>query len=162
MAQNISYLITPSIIKLPIDIVHFYEKNNTVIPLLMKNGAFEDLLNLTSDSENIQEFWSEILNIPTSYEYPTRKAFEYLSRSEVTSFGILYFYDHFIVPPDTKPILFINSQRAPLAWDNFMNDTHKLLGCDIFPSHLLNNESQYWDFYTAEQAYFTALQQKLQ
>jgi hypothetical protein len=116
MAQNLSYLITAHIIKLPIDIVHFYEKNNTVIPLLMENGAFEDLLNLTSDSENIQEFWGEILNFPSSYEYPTRKAFEYLSRSEVNSFGIVYFYDHFIVPPETKPILFINSQRAPLAW----------------------------------------------
>ena len=53
MSQKLSYIITPHIIKLPIDIVHFYEKNNTVIPLLMENGAFEDLLNLTSDSEKM-------------------------------------------------------------------------------------------------------------
>ena len=86
MSQQICYIITPIEVKVPIDIVHFKEKNCTVIPLLIDDNDFEKLVFSSSDSSTISEFMESAI-IHLIYEYPTRKAFEFITNAKIETFG---------------------------------------------------------------------------
>lgn len=159
MSQQICYIITPIEVKVPIDIVHFKEKNCTVIPLLIDDNDFEKLVFSSSDSSTISEFMESAI-IHLIYEYPTRKAFEFITNAKIETFGIVYYYGHFFVLEDTKPVLFINDKRIDIPWDNFENEIHQRLESQCSFSELINNEVRYRSFYDAEEFYFKELEKK--
>lgn len=158
MGQQICYLITTAEIEvaIPIDIVHFKEKNGIIIPLLMENYEYETMVATTSDSLTVEEFLNTIIHY--TYEYPTKKAFDFISKAALKTFGIAYYSQHFIVPEDSTPILFIDNNKIEIPWNNFMDEIHQKLGSELTYYELLRDEEKYRDFYEAENYYFRQLE----
>ncbi len=161
MPQQISYLITTADfeITIPIDIVHFQEKNAAIIPLLMEVYEFETMVSCASDANNVADFHQSTAAL--SFEYPTRKALEFVAKADLKTFGIVYFSDDFMVPEDSSPILFIENTRRNLAWNDYISAIHDQLNSAFKSFELLKNEDKYWDFYNAEDQYFRLLEKNL-
>lgn len=159
MSQQICYIITPIEVKVPIDIIHFKEKNCIVIPLLIDDNDFDKMVFSASNASNIFEFMEDAI-IHFIYEYPTRKAFEFIKNAKIETFGIVYYYGHFFIPDDSKPVLFINDKRIDIPWNNFENEIHERLESQFSVSELINNEIKYRSFYNAEEFYFKELERK--
>jgi hypothetical protein len=158
MAQEICYIITTEIeIEIPIDVVHFKEKNCVIIPLLMDHNEYETMLSVTSDSSTVEEFRDTIIHY--TYEYPTKKAFDFIWTAALKTFGIAYFGQHFIIPQDSTPILYIDHEKTEIPWEYYMDEIHKKLGSELKYFELLKDEEKYRDFHTAENYYFRQLEQ---
>lgn len=157
MGQQICYIITTEIgIAIPIDVVHFREKNSVIIPLLMEHFEYETLVYVTTDSLTVKEFLDTIIHY--THEYPTKKAFNFISKAELKNFGIVYYGHQFIVPKDSLPILFIDDKKTEIHWENFMDEIHQKLGSELKYYELLKDEEKYRDFYDAENYYFRQLE----
>lgn len=87
-----------------------------------------------------------------------KKHLNLFQKAELKTFGIVYYYDHFIVPEDSIPILFINSKRIQIPWDNFISEIHQKLESEFKSYELLKNDEKYWDFNNAENYYFRQLE----
>ncbi len=161
MGQQICYLITTVEIEtaIPIDIVHFKEKNCIIMPLLMEHSEYETMVYVTSDSQTVEEFLDIIIHY--THEYPTKKAFDFISKAGLKTFGIAYYSQHFIVPEDSMPILFIDNKKTEIPWNNFMDEIHQKLGSELTYYELLTDEEKYRDFYDAENYYFRQLEKEL-
>ncbi|MCP9751876.1 hypothetical protein [Ferruginibacter sp. HRS2-29] len=157
MGQEICYIITTQIENaIPIDVVHFKEKNCVIIPLLMGHSEYETMVSVTSDALTVEEFMNTIIHY--THEYPTKKVFDFISKAELKTFGIAYYGQHFIVPEDSVPILFIDNKKTEIHWENFMNEIHQKLGSELKYYELLKDEEKYRDFYIAETYYFRQLE----
>ncbi|WP_298143602.1 hypothetical protein [Flavobacterium sp.] len=161
MAQHICYLITTEDFDaaIPIDIVHFHEKNATIIPLLMEVYEFETMVSCASEANNVADFHQSTSAF--TFEYPTRKALEFVAKADLKTFGIVYFSDDFMVPEDSSPIFFIENIRRNLAWNDYISAIHDQLNSAFKSYELLKNEDKYWDFYNAEEQYFRLLEKNL-
>lgn len=160
MGQEICYIITtvePEM-AIPIDVVHFKERNAVIIPLLMEHHEYETMVFVTSGALTVDEFTNTIIHY--TFEYPTKKAFDFLSKAELKTFGIAYYSHHFIVPDDSVPILFIDDKKVEIPWNNFMDEIHQRLGSELKFYELLQDEEKYRGFEVAEDYYFRQLEKK--
>ena len=160
MAQQICYIITPIKKNVPLSIIHFEEKDCIIIPLLIEDEDYCKMISFSFDSQSVDEFMNNAIN-HLIYEYPTRKAFDFISEMKIKTFGIVYEYEHFVVPNNSSPILFIDDKRIQLSWELYEFDIHNKLSKNLKLNEILNNEKKFWSFYDAEAFYFQKIKEEL-
>jgi len=162
MGQKIFYIITPIQINLPIEVVHFKEKDVYIIPLLIDEFDFKRLIEFSDDSKNIDEFFKNYI-IHNKYEYPTEKVFDYFSHNKIITFAIIGYREFLDISQlSNSTILFINSEKISLNEENIEELCHKKLNTTFTFNELINNNEKYWSYYTAEKYYFNQLEKHLQ
>ena len=93
MAQQIFYIIIPNeSVEVPLEIVHFEEKNGLIIPLLIGDeDYYTRLISISQNHNDLNDFLENLH--PTIYEHPTRKALGFLNSKVTKSFGIIGYKD---------------------------------------------------------------------
>jgi|GEM_PF-4812243 len=160
MGQQIFYVITTTEIEIPIDIIHFKEKNSIILPLLIEdNDYIYKMIESSVHTKNVRDFL-EYAIWQFHYEYPTRKVFDFIFRNEIKTFGLIGYREILDIPQNLDgAMLFINDVRIEFeSTEDIESKIHKKLDADFTFVELINNEQKYWSFESAEKCYFNKLE----
>ena len=160
MGQQIFYVITNTEIKIPIDIIHFKEKNCIIFPLLIEdNDYIYKMLESSAHTKNVTDFF-EYAIWQFHYEYPTRKVFDFIFQNKIKTFGLIGYREILDIPQNLDDaMLFIDDVRIEFeSAEDIETKIHKKLNSDFTFLELVNNEEKYWSFESAEKFYFAQLE----
>jgi hypothetical protein len=160
MGQDIKYIITTEPITVPINIVHFTEKNATIFPLLLDDGDYEDISDDAKEFQgNIQSFFNIILSSTYDIVYPTERLFLFMQQSGLTSLGWIGHREICDLPHDIgMPILFLDNEIVTVTNKESPEDeVHQKLGAEILFREIIGHENRYWSYEDAEVAYLENL-----
>ena len=161
MGQKIYYVLAQNNVKVPLEIVHFKEKEGIVLPILIEEHEFKFMANDCEEEyvQTVDDFFMKVARA-VSFEYPTNKVFSFVKKN-LDSFALLGYREVIELPQDLgHPILFINRKKVDTKKIDEMK-VHELLGISVTYRDIINNESKYWSYYSAETTYFEELAKKI-
>ncbi len=165
MGQDIKYIITTKEIEVPINIIHFKEKNSIVFPILIDDSDFERLSEDSKDSsDNVASFFDMILCGGYNLEYPTKRLLTFIQGSNLKSLAIIGYREICDLPQNIgMPVLFVNDKILDLKGLNnskgqiLENEIHKIINAEILFTEIIKNEDRYWSYEDSENSYLQNL-----
>jgi hypothetical protein len=158
MGQNIKYVITTENMEVPINIVHFKEKNTLIFPFVMHDSEYETLCEMVIHYNNsAQKFLFSPLNY-MPLEYPTDRLFHFLGMRNTQNLALIAHAEFNDFDYEVgHPILFINDQLIQIdAWHE-QQVAHEKLGAEVHFHDIIRDEQKYFCYESAEIFYLKNL-----